>query len=303
MPSVYLEPDDYAAYGVPNATAQQVSFASTTINGYLRRREGLLWSPDANGEACYMNAMTPQVVLVNADPISPGQNVNVTVTGVVNAANIIQIGFVLILERTNSAATEACIVTSITGNVVQLANVQFAHDAGINMEYGLTLYESKVMPPGRPITTLAQWPLQKIMAAQGRYGYPRRGDTATSSVNTFNMLAVFTQFGGPPLWEGIDQTRVGFNPDTAQVWAPAGIMLAYFTDIRFSYIAGYTYSSLPADVKQACANIINAAAEFPVNGAVKNQRAGDTAIERFAASNFDDDTKTLLNPYKARLYV
>jgi hypothetical protein len=45
-PSSYLDADDYATYGVPNATSAQVIQASAIIDGYLDRKDGLIYTVD-----------------------------------------------------------------------------------------------------------------------------------------------------------------------------------------------------------------------------------------------------------------
>jgi hypothetical protein len=304
MPSAYLQGSDLTAYGVPNATTAQITRASSIIDGYLQRSEGMIWVPDANGNPCYMANLSPMITLQATGSISPGQNVNVTVNGPVAAISLgsSQCGLVAVLDRSNTEVTEACIVNAINGNVITLTNVQFNHTGMFLLEFGMCIFEECQMPSGRPLTNLHKTPVQIILAGQGRYGYPRRGNSFFE-INEYNLLAAITKYGGPPIWEIFDQSLVGIDPLTGQVWAPAGILLAYYTEIRFSYIAGYTYYSLPSNVKQACANIINAYKDLPINGAISNFRAGDTAITRFSATNLDEDTKMLLQPFMARLYI
>ncbi len=302
MPSSYLQGDDKAIYGVPNATDSQIALSSSLIDGYLQRPEGLVWVPDANGNPCYMLSLSPSFTLTATDDIAPGLNVNVT--GAVQAISLgsSQCGLVAILDRGDDSKREAVIVVSISGNTLQLANVQFDHASGAKLDFGLVIFEECQMPSGRPLTNVKRTPVRMILAGQGRYGYPRRGN-AFFEINEYNLLAAITKFGGPPVWEIFDQTLVGVDPNTGQLWAPAGILLAYYTEIRFSYIAGWTYDSLPPAIKMACANIVNAAVTFPINGAISSYRAGDTAITKFASSNIDDDTKALLEPFTARHFV
>ncbi len=305
MPSYYLQPQDYAAYGVPNATTAQVAQASELIDAYLLRPEGLIYAPDGQGNPAYMVKPSPSITLTTTQVLNPGANVSVIVTGGTNAIALgsTQSGFVCTIDRLNPSKTESCIVISVVGQTVTLANVLFEHDVGSALEFGLCVFESKQMPNGRPQCQLSRFPVNYILAGQGRYGYSRRGNSGAYALNEFNLLAQYTMFGGPPTWEIFNQTLVGVDPDTGNVWAPAGILLAYYTEIRFSYIAGFTYANLPSQIKMACANLINSFVSMPINGAVKGLRAGDTAIQYFAATNLSQDTTALLYPYQARIYL
>lgn len=54
MPSVYLQPADYATYGVPNATSSEVIEASALIDGYLDRKDGLIYTVDGSNNPVSM---------------------------------------------------------------------------------------------------------------------------------------------------------------------------------------------------------------------------------------------------------
>jgi hypothetical protein len=305
MPSAYLQGSDPTTYGVPTATPAQITQASAIIDGYLQRPEGLIFAFDAVGNPCYMVNMQPTFTYLATAPFNAGQNVNVTVNNSTFPISLgsSQCGLVAILDRANTNKTEACIVNAINGQVLTLTNVQFNHSVDCTLEFGMVIFEECQMPAGRPLTNVKKTPVQMVLAGQGRYGYPRRGN-AFFEINEYNLLAAITKFGGPPIWEIFNQTLVGVDPTTGQLWAPAGILLAYYTEIRFSYIAGYTYSSLPSNIKQACANIISSITSIaPISGTIQTFRAGDTAITRFGATNIDNDTKMLLQPYMARFYV
>ena len=47
--AAYLQPAEYPAYGISDAADSQVNAATRAVNAYIRRPEGLLWSPDGNG--------------------------------------------------------------------------------------------------------------------------------------------------------------------------------------------------------------------------------------------------------------
>ena len=120
----------------------------------------------------------------------------------------------------------------------------------------------------------------------------------------FNLLAILQHFGGPPPWIPFDVTQLGINPVTGELWIPAGLLLAYYSDARLYYVAGWPQSALPSDIKQATANIIMAMQEAPTASTnVRRAAAGDTSVERFADSLIDAGTKAMLDPYRARLWV
>lgn len=300
MPSVYLQSSDYANYGVSaSATAAQVTQASGYIDAYLQRPEGLIWVGDGNGVPCYMQAKIPDFTLNSSGAISPGSNVTVTVTGPIGA---VQVGYIAILDRANTNLTEACSIVGINGSVLTLSNVQFSHASNCTLDIGLTIFEERQMPQGRPLTTVSKTPVIQVLNGQGRYGYGRRGTAGNYEVNEYNLLATVTKFGGPPIWEPFPTSNLGVNPNTGELWIPAGILLAYYTEIRINYVAGWSYASLPYEIKQACANLINASINSQIVGNTKRLRAGDTEIERFAATYIDNDTKILLDPFKARVF-
>ena len=299
---MYLQPDEYAAFGLSESTdTAKVQAASALIDAHLKRSEGLLMTNGADGGPCYMTNKSPTLTLTSVDPITAGAGVAVTVTGY--AAGLL-VGTVLILDRANAASTEACAVTSVVGNVVTLDTVQFDHTANCKMEAGLVIDEARVMPQGRPLTLLSRTPAVRVLSGIGRYGYGRRGDQNNYQMNDFNLLAALSHFGGPPAWEYFAPTKAGIDPHTGQLWAPAGIMLAYYSEIRVWYVAGYTSDTLPTEIKQACAQIINTQGAFPeMDGSIKSLKAGDTQIQRFSDTTLSADVKALLEPYVARSYA
>lgn len=299
MGSVYLQPSEYAAYGVPNATAAQVAQASLYIDGYLRRQEGLIWSPDGNGDPCWMAGATPINTVTLGAGISPGQNVVVNVIG---AKLGIQPGDILVADKATPSITEALQVIAKNGSALTFKSVQFAHSGGAGLDAGLDIVEQKYLPKNRPITNLSRPPLQRVLSGIGRYGYPRRGDTASGNTDDFNLLAVYNQFGGPPAWEIFDPAGCDFDQQTCQLWIPAGIMLAYYTEVRVRYIAGFSQANLPGEIKMACAKTVLSLANDPDLGPAKSYKAGDTAVTKFADTILSGDIQQLLNPYRARLF-
>lgn len=308
MPSAYLQPADYAAFGVPNATAAQVQQASAQIDVYLARNEGLVWAPDGNGNPAYMAGPSASLTLKLAAAITPGESVVVDVIG---PTGMLKVGEVLIADQGNASIVEALTVQAVLGQQVTFANVQFAHAQNATLSAGLTIVEQRTMPEDRPITMVMQTPVMSILSGVGRYGYMRRGQDAVGSIDTYNLLAVMSKFGGPPAWEIWTPQANSCDPQTGTVWVPAGVLLAYYTEVRMHYVAGWTYATLPAAIKQACANIVsNIMATAGMPASMQRLQAGDTVMQRFNNQPgvlnslvLDDDVKRLLAPYHARQYV
>lgn len=301
MPSSYLTSDDFATYGLPSTTSvAQVTAASTLIDMYLKRPEGLVWVPDGTGAPGWMAALSPSQSFTLGAAIAPGQNVVVPLVGGVAA---LLVGDVIVLDRADSAIGEPVAIVSISGQNVTLQSVVFAHAQGATADKGMTIKQHKFMPDGRPVTNLAFTPVARLIAGQGRYGYGRRGASSRYQVDEFNLLASLSHFGGPPVWEFFPIINTGVDFETGMVWVPAGVMLAYYSEINLWYVAGFPAAGLPGAIKAACANVIMAQAMIPQIGATKKYAAGDTSIERFAASVLDEDTKAMLAPYRAKLFV
>jgi hypothetical protein len=303
MPSTYLQPDEYSAYGAPaGTTVAQVQAASALIDVHLKRPEGLVWDEDGTGSPGWMDALTATLTLSSAAAIAPGANVSATLGA---NAPMLTIGDVLIADREadDGAIAEPLVVAALPGgNQVTFQSVTFEHPGPVTLEKGLTLKQHKFMPAGRPLTTLAYTPVARLLSGQGRYGYGRRGDAAKYQVDEFNLLAALSHFGGPPAWEFFPLTNTGIDPDTGQVWVPAGVMLAYYSEVNLWYVAGYPANGLPANVKFACAQLIAAIQNNPILGNVKSYKAGNTAIQNFVASNLSNDMMDLLKPYRAKLF-
>jgi hypothetical protein len=235
-----------------------------------------------------------------AGAINPGQSVVAQVTGGIQA---ISVGDALVLDRANSSIAEVVVVVSVTAPSVTLQQVVNFHPGPCTLDAGMMIKQHKFMPQGRPLTTLAYTPVARLLSGQGRYGYGRRGDASRYMVDEFNLLASLSHFGGPPVWEFFPLTNTGVDAPSGQVWVPAGVMLAYYSEINLWYVAGFAQANLPDAIKFACSQLILAAVNLPPMGpSVKSYRAGDTQITLFAASLLSADTKAMLDPYRAKLF-
>ncbi|APR40507.1 hypothetical protein [Paraburkholderia sp. SOS3] len=250
-----------------------------------------------------MAALSPELTFEAQSSFGPGNGITVDVSG---PTAMLQVGDCVVLDRANEDLVEAVQITSINGQQLTLGTtaanvpngVMFEHAAGCTMETGLLITEKRYLPKNRSEISLAKVPVARIVGGTGRYGYGRRGDQASYNTDNFNLLASLMKFGGPPAWEiWPANTAAGIEAETGQVWVPAGIMLAYYSEIKARYVAGFQYSNLPSVVKMACAQIITSLAALPPLGNVRMYQAGDTKIEQFTASLFGEDVKAMLGPY------
>ena len=306
MPSSYLSPGEYTTYGLASATAGQVVQASTQVDAFLKRRQGCIWVPDTLGNPCYMLSATPTVTLIAAAPFGPGSQVVVPYSGAGPLTNDF-VGEVLVIDRSNSALVEACQVASVdlTAQTLTLLRVINSHNTAATMDAGLQILEEIRLAANRAIGRIGQWPVVNLISGYGRYGYGRRLQQTQGVYADVNLLATVTAFGGPPPWMFIDTTGCGVSVNSGEIWIPAGIMLAYYSEVRFRYVAGWSAANLPYDIKQATANIVMAIQDLPVSAAVKGLRssAGGISVDRFGATLLSEDTKALLTPYAARVYA
>lgn len=307
MPSAYLQGADLAAYGVPTATAPQITQASSLIDVFCRRpRSGFVWAPDAAGAPAYMVGATADMTWTSAASISAGANVVCTVTGPPLYPELI--GRTVTLDVGNAGAVETCIISAInmpTLGTVTLGTVQFAHAGPVSLQSGLQIFEERYLPEERSIARVAQWPVVRVISGLGRYSYGRRSQQVQGNYSEFNLLAILQQFGGPPVWVPFDTQQLGLNPLSGELWVPAGLLLAYYSDARFYYIAGYSQANLPTAIKQACANIvtnlIGTAGTGMQSSLIKRVAAGGSSIERFADVAIDAGTQAMITPFRAHL--
>lgn len=304
MPSTYLQSGDLATYGVASATSDEILRASAIVDSYLGLPEGLVWSPDAQGLPCYMAALTPSFAGSLPAALIAGQPATIAWPQASFGAYGM-IGTVLIVDRATSSLTEALVVTGVNtnaGTITVTAPVK-SHAQGAPLEAGLVISEERAMDAKRSTTRTSRFPVARLIGAAGRYAYSRRSDQVAGLYNDYNLIAVLQTFGGPPMWQSIDVRQADLRPDTGEAWLPAGMLLAYYSDVRMSYVAGYPQASLPAAIKQATANIItNAASADYAPPNFKVAQAGGSKFERFSDSQLDTDTKNLLEPYRKKLF-
>jgi len=303
MPSEYIQPSEYPVYGLPSSTTQsQVYEASLLVDAFLRRPEGMVWSPDWMGLPAYMAGLNPSLTFQSSGSITAGSKVAVPLTKNVPAWSDM-IGEVVILDRSNQSAVEACVITAMTTGQITLGSVVNNHNPNCTIDFGLTIFEEKSLPSQRSITRTSRSPV-RLLSGMGRYGYGRKTDQEMGMYNEVNLLAAIQAFGGPPMWVPFDVSQASVSYTTREVWVPAGILMAYFSEVRLRYISGFQYSALPPIIKQATAQIVSAFQANPeLQGQLKSIGAGNTKIERFAPSQIDNDTRLELEQFRINLVI
>lgn len=303
MASIYIQPAEYAAYGITGASAAQVQQASAYVDGWLKRPEGLICNNDTFGNPCYMAALLPSDSWVFPNPIPTGANVTVSVpAGRLLTMDLL--GQVVILDRATQAKTEAVVIAGVNpqAGTVVLGSVLIAHSAGATGDFGLTNFEERSVPNKRSMIRLARQGVSRLIAGVGRYGYGRRTDQMQGMYNEVNLLATLQTFGGPPQWIPFDVTQASISTTTAELWVPAGILLAYYSDVRVWYVCGYSTASIPSLIKQATAELVTFIMNAPpgmISGGYKKMRAGDTELDRFVAGLFGAPQYSLMASYRA----
>lgn len=286
-------------YGLPATLPVGLAeLASTIVDAYIKRPEGLVYVADNNGSPCAMAGMSPTITYTIAGAVAAGSNIVVTVSPA--NARVDMIGEVLVLDYGTPNLVEACVVVGVTGNnQFTLGTVQFAHSAGVKADVGRVLTEDRSCPAKRSIIRVAKWPIMNVLSLMGRYAYGRRSDQVAGAFQEINLLATIQAFGGPPMWTPISTAQASYSDQTGEIWIPAGMLLAYYSDVRAKYVAGYP--QVPQPVVKATAQVAStmlATAGMPAS--IKRLSAGDTKLESFSSSTLDDDVKSLLQPFMAR---
>lgn len=273
--------------------------ASAIVDAYLKRPEGLVYQTDNTGAPIYMAALSPTLTFKIAGAISPGANVSVGVLPAIVRPDMI--GEVLILDA-GQDIQEACVVVATSGNnQITLGTVINSHALAAKAQAGLVITEDRSLPSKRSIARVAKWPIASVLSLLGRYAYGRRSDQIGGLYQEVNLLASIQAFGGPPEWIPVPVAQCSWSDATGEIWVPAGLLLAYYSDARIKYVAGYPANGVPDPIVRASAAIAAALqANSNFGGQISALKAGGTSMTRFFASNVDADTLRSIDPFIAR---
>lgn len=130
-----------------------------------------------------------------------------------------------------------------------------------------------------------------IVALQGRYARPRRGETISDP-----LFEAAWAFSLPGQWIAIDPTTIDFDPNTGELTLPANLFGLPFNELSVTYTAGLT--QIGDDIKSACAQIVRNAQSTPALNASKT-KIDTMQMQYFSSSLLDDTVKQWLRPYVA----
>ena len=289
-------------YGLPSPIPAGVGEqASAIVDAYLKRPEGMIYVCDKNGNPAFMKGLSPSFSYTIAGGVPSGLNVAVTVTPTNVRPDMV--GEVMILSREDPEALEAVVVSGTVGNnTLVFSSVQFAHSAPAKADLGMVISEERSLPNKRSIARYSKFPCVAILSLMGRYGYGRRSNQVSGNFQEMNLLASVQSFGGPPQWIPVTITQASWSDATGEIWVPAGLLMAYYSDVKLKYVAGFP--APPDPLVRATAQVALSLISTSVygGGGIKSISAGDTRIQRFGSTNMDDDTRRLLVPYIARTF-
>jgi hypothetical protein len=191
-------------------------------------------------------------------------------------------------------------VDASTVNALQAsanAPINQSIDPALNKNWYWTGVQSSTFSnPAIPGNTLSP-----ILGASGRYGYPRRSQAAIYPDLNYGMnpLMIASYFGGPPGFTAIDVTKIDVMGDVGEIWLPAGIYLAQYTEIVVIYNAGFHPLYLPSPLKQATAMVVrNFIARAGGVSSVLRMIVSGSANVNFTPDLIDSNIESILAPFK-----
>jgi len=132
-----------------------------------------------------------------------------------------------------------------------------------------------------------------IVAAQGRYAMPRRGEWPVDELS----VDIALMFGLPGTWVDLDPASLDVYADIGELTLPLNPVGLEFSELDVTYTAGW--ETIPDRVKVACAQIVRNLQATPA----LNVRSGNLDrmhLEYFSDTLVDDTVRSLLALYVAQ---
>lgn len=266
----FLLNNETARFGLPDANKQPnilslVDGASTLIDGYCGTTDG--WGQGSLVYSTYMERIPLQ---------ARGRNITR-------------------VNHRPMVGVDASTVQALAASANAPINSELNPNLNVNW-YWTGVQASIYSNPSIPGNTLSP-----ILGCSGRYGYARRSEFAIYPDLNYGMnpLMIASFFGGPPGFTPIDVTKIDVVGDIGEIWVPAGIYLAQYTEIVIIYNAGFHPLFLPSQLKQATAMVIkNLISRAGGVTALRSIMAAGTANVNFTPDLIDDNIANILDPFK-----
>ena len=130
-----------------------------------------------------------------------------------------------------------------------------------------------------------------LVAVQGRYAKPRRGEIAEEE-----LYSMAWAFALPGQWTTIDPATVDYDVQSGELTLPWNLLGLPYNEVSVTYTAGL--AALGDDVKSACAQIVRNAQATPALNASMS-RIDTMQVEYFSSSLVDETVQKWLRPYVA----
>jgi hypothetical protein len=95
------------------------------------------------------------------------------------------------------------------------------------------------LPGKRSVVRSMQQPIVSMLSCLGRYGYGSRSDHMPPEHGATSIFGHGADRRRTSGMVPIEVANCGFSALTGEVWIPAGGLMAYFSDVRMHYIAGF----------------------------------------------------------------
>jgi hypothetical protein len=113
-----------------------------------------------------------------------------------------------------------------------------------------------------------------------------------------NPLMIASFFGGPPNWTPIDLSMIDFDPQTGEIWVPAGLYLSQYTELVVVYNSGFDPLNMPRAIKQATAMLVrNLLSRGGGTTGLRSITTAGTANISFSPDLIDDHIQNILAPF------
>jgi hypothetical protein len=130
-----------------------------------------------------------------------------------------------------------------------------------------------------------------IVSLEGRYGNPRRGELAETS-----LFQIASAFSLPGQWTSIDPNSVDYDLVTGELNLPWNVLGLPYNEVSVTYTAGLL--SIGDDIKAACSQIVRNAQATPALNASKT-KIDTMQMQYFSSSLVDETVQVWLRPYIA----